>query len=105
MEISSKTRILEIECDFNDDYLVGHAARVGLIGDHTPVETIVRLLPSIRNDLRYESDILRDREFENHYRVVQNGVRIKNIEQIAGFADLEPSVAEAIIDQDWIYAD
>ncbi len=101
----SKTRILEIECDFNDDYLVGHATRVGLIGDHTPVETIVRLLPSIRNDLRYESDILRDREFENHYRVVQNGVRIKNIEQIAGFADLEPSVAEAIIDQDWIYAD
>ncbi len=101
----SKTRILEIECAFDDEYLMGHAKRVGLIADHTPVETIVRLLPSVRNDLRFETDQLRDREYDNHYRIVQNGPRIKNIEQLAGFADLEPGDAEAIVEQDWLFSD
>ncbi len=32
----SKTRMLEIECDFTDDYLIGHARRVGLAGEATP---------------------------------------------------------------------
>ena len=84
---------------------MGHAKRVGLIADHTPVETIVRLLPSVRNDLRFETDQLRDREYDNHYRIVQNGPRIKNIEQFSGFADLEPGDAEAIVEQDWLFSD
>ena len=42
------TRILEINCEFDDQYILGHARRIGLISDQTAVETLVKLLPSIR---------------------------------------------------------
>src|SRR6056297_1394245 len=34
------TRLLEVDCAFSDDYLIGHAMRVGLAGDRTPRETL-----------------------------------------------------------------
>lgn len=34
----SSTRLLEIDCNMTDDYLVGHARRVGLAGDQTSDE-------------------------------------------------------------------
>ena len=43
-------RILEINCEFDDQYILGHARRIGLISDHNAVETFVKLLPSIKND-------------------------------------------------------
>ena len=46
------TRILEINCEFDDQYILGHARRIGLISDHNTVETFVKLLPSIKNDLK-----------------------------------------------------
>ena len=42
------TRILEINCEFDDQYILGHAHRTGLISDHNAVETFVKLLPSIK---------------------------------------------------------
>ncbi|MCB2135654.1 MAG: glycosyl transferase, partial [Rhodobacteraceae bacterium] len=65
----SVTRLLEIECQFTDDYLIGHAKRVGLAGEHTSAETLARLLPTIRYDLRYESDRIRDANFDYVYRI------------------------------------
>ncbi len=56
----AKVRLLEIECDFTDDYLIGTRKRVGLAGDRTPQETIDRLLPTIRYDVRFESDRIRE---------------------------------------------
>ncbi|MFV2002820.1 MAG: DUF5928 domain-containing protein, partial [Paracoccaceae bacterium] len=35
----SKTSILQIECDFSDDFLLGHARRVGLLGERTAQDT------------------------------------------------------------------
>ena len=49
----STVRLLEIECDFTDDYLMGHARRVGLASDNSPQETVERLLPTIRYDVRF----------------------------------------------------
>ena len=49
----STTRMLEIECSFTDDYLTGHAMRVGLAGEQTPAETLERLLPTIRGDTTF----------------------------------------------------
>ena len=45
----STTRLLEIQCDFSDEYLIGHAKRVGLAGERTSKETIDVLLPTIRS--------------------------------------------------------
>lgn len=35
----SRTKLLELECEFPDDYLIGHAKRVGLAGEETTPET------------------------------------------------------------------
>ena len=61
----AKVKLLEIECDFTDDYLIGHAKRVGLASDRTPKETIDRLMPTIRYDVSFESDRIRDAGFAN----------------------------------------
>ncbi|MDG2340504.1 MAG: DUF5928 domain-containing protein, partial [Paracoccaceae bacterium] len=36
----SKTALLEVECDFDDDFLLGHALRIGLAGEMTPEDTL-----------------------------------------------------------------
>jgi hypothetical protein len=59
----AKTRVLEIECRFSDDYLIGHAMRVGLAGENSPRETLERLLPTIRNDITFEADRIREADF------------------------------------------
>ena len=58
----SRLRVLEIDCEFTDDYLVGHARRVGLAGAETPVAAMQKLLPTIRYDVKFESDRLRELE-------------------------------------------
>ncbi|MEM8981312.1 MAG: DUF5928 domain-containing protein, partial [Pseudomonadota bacterium] len=64
----SETRLLEIDCAFSDDYLIGHARRVGLAGDHTPAETLDALLPTVRYDMVFEAERMRDADFEGHVR-------------------------------------
>ena len=44
----SITRLLQVNCQFSDEYLVGHARRVGLAGERTGQQTLDRLLPTIR---------------------------------------------------------
>ena len=42
------TRFLEINCEFDDEYISGYARRIGLISDQMAVETLVKLRTSIR---------------------------------------------------------
>ena len=60
----AKTKVLEIEANFTDDYLIGHAMRVGLAGERTPQDALERLLPTLRNDIAFESDRIREADYE-----------------------------------------
>lgn len=60
-------RLLEIDCAFTDDYLVGHARRVGLAGPETPVAAMEKLLPTIRHDVKFESDRLRELDLAGRF--------------------------------------
>jgi len=42
------TRFLEINCEFDEDYILSHARRIGLISDQMAVETLVKLRTSTR---------------------------------------------------------
>lgn len=101
----SITKILEIQCQFSDDYLAGHAMRVGLAGEQTPPETLERLLPTIRGDINFESDRIRDAEFENHM-ILREG---DDVEQHAGliarFLDVGPEKALEVAQTDHLFAD
>ncbi len=101
----STTRMLEVQCVFTDDYLVGHAMRVGLAGEQTSAETLERLLPTIRGDMTFESDKIRDAEFEHHYVVNEAHDPEENAGPISKFLDISHDKAREIARSDRLFAD
>jgi len=101
----STTKLLEIKCEFSDDYLIGHAKRVGLAGEQTPPDTLERLLPTIRGDLVYESDQIRDAGFEHHALIRERLSPEENAPAIAGFLDIPPERALDITSTPHLFAD
>jgi hypothetical protein len=101
----SSTRLLEIECAFSDDYLIGHAMRIGLAGDRTSKETLERLLPTVRNDMVHESDRIRDANFEHLTRMREVDGRDPNARAVAEFLRIPDQTAQDIVGLDHLYAD
>ncbi|WP_299165309.1 DUF5928 domain-containing protein [uncultured Tateyamaria sp.] len=101
----SITRMLEIQCDFTDDYLVGHAMRVGLAGEQTAQETLERLLPTIRNDMTFESDRIRDADFEHLERMRENADLDDNAKALARFLTMPEEKAREIAAVDYLFSD
>ncbi|HMO08317.1 MAG TPA: DUF5928 domain-containing protein [Paracoccaceae bacterium] len=101
----ARTRFLEVECDFTDDYLMGHARRVGLAGERTPREVIDRLLPTIRYDVRFESDRIRDADFAGMFRMRQSAPVEENTLALAGFLGVPADRARKIAETDYLFVD
>ncbi|MEM8653507.1 MAG: DUF5928 domain-containing protein [Pseudomonadota bacterium] len=101
----SVTRMLEIQCAFSDEYLVGHAMRVGLAGEQTSAETLERLLPTIRNDMTFESDRIRDAEFEHLNRIRETAEIDENAEALSQFLNVSRDKAREIATVDYLFAD
>lgn len=101
----SQTRLLEIECEFSDEYLAGHAKRVGLAGDETSPETMSQLLPTIRYDITAESDAIRDADFPKYSRLRVGLTRDEAAARIAGFLDVPLDKAYAIADTPHLFDD
>lgn len=101
----SVTRILEIECQFTDDYLTGHAMRVGLAGDQTSKETLERLLPTIRNDMTHESDGIRDAHLEGHSRMREAANPDANADALSAFLAVPKDKTIEIAQTDYLFAD
>jgi len=99
------TRLLEMESVFTDDYLIGHAKRVGLAGDQTPPETLERLLPTIRHEIAFESDQIRDANFPNFYRLRQEASDDENAIPLAGFLTLPETAAREIAATRYLFED
>ena len=90
------TRLLEVECRFADDFLAGHARRVGLASEETPPEALARLLPTIRMDFQSEADRLRDAGFPRHDRLAEGADPAQNAEALGRFLALPPDRARLL---------
>lgn len=101
----AKTRVLEIECRFSDDYLIGHAMRVGLAGENTPRPTMERLLPTIRNDITFEADRIREAEFEGYARMREVDSVAVNAAKLSQFLAIPVEKAQEIAAMDYLFAD
>jgi hypothetical protein len=99
------TRLLEVECDFTDDYLIGHARHVGLAGERTAREVLARLLPTIRYDLKFESDRMRDAQFPVFLRMLQAAPPEENAVPLAQFLGIAPELALQIASTDYLFVD
>ncbi|MEP4554811.1 DUF5928 domain-containing protein, partial [Tateyamaria sp.] len=104
-EDRSVTQMLEIQCDFSEEYLIGHAMRVGLAGEQTASETLDRLLPTIRNEMTFESDRIGDAGFEHLKRIKESAELDENAQALAGFLNVSDDKAREIADIDYLFAD
>ena len=98
-------RLLEIQCAFSDDYLIGHARRVGLVGAHTSGEILSRLLPTIRHDIRHESDVLHDANLPHFHVIRETAAPSENAVPLAAFLGIDAERARAIASMDYLFSD
>jgi len=101
----AKIKMLEIKCEFSDDYLIGHAKRVGLAGDHTSAKIFNTLLPTIRYDVVFESDRIRDADFSHHYRIRESASVDENTTPLSEFLDISHDKARQIVATDHLFTD
>jgi hypothetical protein len=101
----AKVRLLEIDCGFSDDYLVGHARRVGLASANTPPAALAQLLPTIRYDVRFESDRLRDMDLAGHHRMREGASVEENAQALTEFLGIPPDMARQIAATDYLFVD
>lgn len=104
-EDRNETRLLEIDCNYSDAYLEGHAMRVGLAGENTAEDTFRRLLPAIRNDFFREGESLRDRNFPEFYRIRERATAEENANSLSGFLRLERDKALDIAATGYLFDD
>jgi len=101
----SRTKLLQIECEFSDEYLLGHAKRVGLIGDHTGDEASQRLLPTIRSDVFHEMDRIKDANFPSFYRIKEKATPQENAGVLAEFLSISDDQASNIAEFQHLFSD
>ncbi len=101
----SKTKLLQIECNFSDEYLRGHAKRVGLMGERTSEENAARLLPTIRSDVYFEADRIKDANFPNFYRLREWAPPEENAATLEEFLGMTPAQAYDIAAKDYLFSD
>ena len=101
----SGTRILEVECDYTDEFLIGHAKRIGLAGEQTSEEALQRLLPTIRNEIAFEKDRMHDANFDSLYTIKESDSAQENAAPLAEFLGVSPEKAQQIADTPYLFSD
>jgi hypothetical protein len=101
----AQVRLLEIECEFADDYLRGHAIRVGLAGPQTSAATFARLLPTIRHDMIHEREAIRDIGFANASRMRETASVTENANAIARFLSVDGDMAQKLAETPHLFTD
>jgi len=99
------TRVLEISCHFDDEYLAGHAIRTGLAGENSSDQTLKRVVPTIRMDFTHEHDEVRDRNFPNFFSISDQNDTETNAQQIAAFLQVDDGTARQITETPYLFAD
>lgn len=99
------TRVLEMACNFDEDYLRGHAIRTGLAAPSSSEDTLKRIIPTIRMDFSHESNAVRDRNFPNFYSISDRNDPEENIMQISTFMDITEDKAREIAHTPYLFAD
>ncbi len=100
-----ETRVLEIECQYSDDYLRGHARRIGLAGEATNDAALTKLLPTIRNAIETESNILRDARFPCYERMKETASPEENGEALSRYLNIGRDQALDIARTGYLFAD
>jgi hypothetical protein len=98
-------RVLEVECNMPDDYLKGHAERIGLLEPGASAETVERMLPAIRNDIAHEIERIRDDGQPAWFRCAETQSRDENAAALAAFLGISPESGARVVALDHLFSD
>lgn len=98
-------KTLEIACSFTNDYIRGHAIRSGIANENSSEDALARLVPTVRQDLAFESDRIRDRNFPHLYSISDKHSPEDNMMQISAFLDIREDNARQIAETPYLFAD
>ena len=98
-------RLLEMACDFSDEYLHGHALRVGLTTPHATGAAVTALLPTLRNDVAFEAERIRDASFAHYDRLAQSSDLSAQVAAIASFLSVSEDVATQLAQTPHLFVD
>ena len=101
----STTRALEIQCEYSEDYLKGHAQRIGLVGERSTQETYDRVIPTIRRGIDDESDAIRDARFDNYYYMRERDESDTYVDPLMAFLSISADQASEIANTPHMFAD
>jgi hypothetical protein len=101
----ARVRLLDVDCRLDDAYLVGHAGRMGLIGPHTPAEVVAQLMPTVRQDLHFESERLRELDVAAFFRLRDTASAEERTAVLAEFLGLSTDLSRQIALTDTLFDD
>ncbi|MGR3495334.1 DUF5928 domain-containing protein [Citreimonas sp.] len=101
----NRTRILEVQCDHSDAWLAGHARRLGLAAPDAPDQSLSRLLPSLRNAIMHERDLIRSARHVGHARIREGDAPEAIAAALAGFLGVDPGATDRIATQEGLFAE
>jgi hypothetical protein len=98
-------RLLEIRCEVDDNYMLGHAERIGLLRSRTDISIARPLVQTLHRQFRDESEALRDLHLQHFYCLDQRSDIALNTEAVSRFLGLPPAQAERIVRAPDLFAD
>ncbi len=85
--------VLEIGCQYSDDYVIGHADRIGLNGSQLSGSAQVEMIAAIRRIFSDENSAIRKLNLPAMFRIKVGDEPAEIAEILAGFAGIHPKRA------------
>lgn len=102
---SANVRTLYIDCTFQDAYLAGHAKRIGLATEDTSDQAITQILPTLRYDIQFEADQVRDSDHSQIYQIGQEMSEEARRDVLRAFFACDNDAADAIAKTPYLFED
>ncbi len=89
-------RILDVICNFDDEYLLGHAQRIGLADHRATIESATSLIATLRQNIRVDREELQEMNLSGLFEINENQNLDINSVSLAGFLKIQQNRAEDI---------
>ncbi len=99
------TRILSLDCALDDDYLVGHAQRLGLLGQTVTAAARDRILPTLRADVAHEARSIRTAGFAHLSQIAEADDAEARAAALGAFLGLTGDALHRIADLPYLFED
>lgn len=90
-------RVLDVQCSFDDDYLTGHAQRIGLADSNISAEMSGSLTSALHNNIRADQDSLQEMGLPALYMINETASDEMNGVALASFMKISTPRAEKLV--------